>query len=105
MRTRLPVRSALFKHDTGGLVVKWVTISESLLLYVFAFLLPPALNNEVGIDNKAPSHSWMELDHEAIGIELKSWFRVYEGSERQQLLTQSIKYCFELLHYVIEWLQ
>jgi hypothetical protein len=39
MRTRLPVRSALFKHDTGGLVVKWVTISESLLLYVFAILL------------------------------------------------------------------
>jgi hypothetical protein len=38
MRTRLPVRSALFKHDTGGLVVKWVTISESLLLYVFEFL-------------------------------------------------------------------
>jgi hypothetical protein len=38
MKTRLPVRSALFKHDTGGLVVKWVTISESLLLYVFAFL-------------------------------------------------------------------
>jgi hypothetical protein len=38
MRTRLPVRSALFKHDTGGLVVKWVTISESLLLYVFCFL-------------------------------------------------------------------
>jgi hypothetical protein len=39
MKTRLPVRSALFKHDTGGLVVKWVTISESLLLYVFAFLM------------------------------------------------------------------
>jgi hypothetical protein len=38
MRTRLPVRSALFKHDTGGLVVKWVTISESLLLYVFDYL-------------------------------------------------------------------
>jgi hypothetical protein len=36
-KTRLPVRSALFKHDTGGLVVKWVTISESLLLYVFDF--------------------------------------------------------------------
>jgi hypothetical protein len=35
MKTRLPVRSALFKHNTGGLVVKWVTISESLLLYVF----------------------------------------------------------------------
>jgi hypothetical protein len=41
MKTRLPVRSALFKHDTGGLVVKWVTISESLLLYVFADNLPP----------------------------------------------------------------
>jgi hypothetical protein len=38
--TRLPVRSALFKHDTGGLVVKWVTISESLLLHVFAILRP-----------------------------------------------------------------
>jgi hypothetical protein len=42
MKTRLPVRSALFKHDTGGLVVKWVTISESLLLYVFAILQPMA---------------------------------------------------------------
>jgi hypothetical protein len=41
MKTRLPVRSALFKHDTGGLVVKWVTISESLLLYVFAFFPTP----------------------------------------------------------------
>jgi len=34
--TRPPIRSALFKYDTGGLVVKWVTISESLLLYLFA---------------------------------------------------------------------
>jgi hypothetical protein len=38
LRTRLPVRSALFKQDTGGLVVRWVTTSESPLLYVFAFL-------------------------------------------------------------------
>ncbi|KAF2786999.1 hypothetical protein K505DRAFT_258676, partial [Melanomma pulvis-pyrius CBS 109.77] len=37
MKIGLPVRSALHKHDTGGLVVKWVTIGESLLLYVFAF--------------------------------------------------------------------
>jgi hypothetical protein len=36
LKTRLPVRSALFKQRTGGLVVKWVTISESPLLYVFA---------------------------------------------------------------------
>ncbi|KAH4060128.1 hypothetical protein HBI37_193000 [Parastagonospora nodorum] len=37
MKTRLPVRSAIYKHRTGGLVVKWVTISESPLLYVFTF--------------------------------------------------------------------
>jgi hypothetical protein len=36
LRTTHPVCSAIFKQDTGGLVVKWVTISESLLLYVFA---------------------------------------------------------------------
>ncbi|ORY12857.1 hypothetical protein BCR34DRAFT_482058, partial [Clohesyomyces aquaticus] len=35
----LPVRSALHKLDTGGLVVAWVTSSESLLLYVFAVFL------------------------------------------------------------------
>jgi hypothetical protein len=51
MKTRLPVRSALFKHDTGGLVVKWVTISESLLLYVFASPFcqsPPETLTETG---------------------------------------------------------
>ena len=39
MRIRLPVRSAIYKHCTGGLVVRWVTTSESPLLYVFAFFL------------------------------------------------------------------
>jgi hypothetical protein len=40
--TRLPVRSALFKQRTGGLVVRWVTTSEYPLLYVFAiFFLHP----------------------------------------------------------------
>jgi hypothetical protein len=33
----LPVCSAVLKQDTGGLVVKWVTIGEYLLLYVFDF--------------------------------------------------------------------
>ena len=33
--TRLPVRSAIYKQCTGGLVVRWVTTSESPLLYVF----------------------------------------------------------------------
>jgi hypothetical protein len=35
LNTTHPVCSAIFKQDTGGLVVKWVTIGESLLLYVF----------------------------------------------------------------------
>jgi hypothetical protein len=36
MKTELPVRSVVLKHRTGGLVVRWVTTSESPLLYVFA---------------------------------------------------------------------
>ena len=39
LKTRLPVRSALFKQRTGGLVVRWVTTSEYPLLYVFAGFL------------------------------------------------------------------
>ena len=38
LKTRLPVRSALFKQRTGGLVVRWVTTSEYPLLYVFVLL-------------------------------------------------------------------
>ena len=34
-RTGLPVRSAVLKPHAGKLVVRWVTTSESLLLYVF----------------------------------------------------------------------
>src|SRR3954471_24035589 len=37
-RTGLPVRSAVLKPHAGKLVVRWVTTSESLLLYV-VFLL------------------------------------------------------------------
>mgnify|MGYP003624101674 CR=1 FL=1 len=33
----LPVRSAVLKLVTGGLVVRWVTTGESPLLYVFGF--------------------------------------------------------------------
>jgi hypothetical protein len=39
LRTELPVRSAVLKQCTGGLVVRWVTTSESPLLYVFAYFL------------------------------------------------------------------
>ena len=34
-----PVRSAIHKPQIGRLVVGWVTTSEYLLLYVFAFLV------------------------------------------------------------------
>ncbi|EMD85260.1 hypothetical protein COCHEDRAFT_1119423, partial [Bipolaris maydis C5] len=34
-----PVRSGLYKQFTGGLVVRWVTTSESPLPYVFGFIL------------------------------------------------------------------
>ncbi|RAL16644.1 hypothetical protein BO97DRAFT_456369, partial [Aspergillus homomorphus CBS 101889] len=37
-KTGLPVRSAVLKPHAGRLVVGWVTTSESLLLYVFAFV-------------------------------------------------------------------
>jgi hypothetical protein len=37
--TQDPVRSPYDKTLSGGLVVKWVTIGESLLLYVFAIPL------------------------------------------------------------------
>src|SRR5690242_19062224 len=40
LKTRLPVRSALFKQRTGGLVVRWVTTSEYPLLYVFLHFHP-----------------------------------------------------------------
>ena len=39
LKTRLPVRSALFKQRTGGLVVRWVTTSEYPLLYVFVYFV------------------------------------------------------------------
>jgi hypothetical protein len=38
LRTRLPVRSAIFKQCTGGSVLRWVTTGESPLLYVFVFV-------------------------------------------------------------------
>ena len=43
--TRLPVRSALFKQRTGGLVVRWVTTSEYPLLYVFDNFFAPTVVN------------------------------------------------------------
>jgi hypothetical protein len=35
LKIELPVRSAVLKQDTGGLVVRWVTTGEYPLLYVF----------------------------------------------------------------------
>ena len=41
LKIRLPVRSAIYKQCTGGLVVRWVTTSESPLLYVLVFFVQP----------------------------------------------------------------
>jgi hypothetical protein len=38
LKIELPVRSAVLKQCTGGLVVRWVTTGEYPLLYVFVFL-------------------------------------------------------------------
>ncbi len=35
LRTELPVRSAVLKQGTGGIVLRWVTALEVPLLYVF----------------------------------------------------------------------
>ncbi|KAH7399616.1 hypothetical protein BKA66DRAFT_168751 [Pyrenochaeta sp. MPI-SDFR-AT-0127] len=43
LKTELPVRSAVLKQCTGGLVVRWVTTSESPLLYVFAIFFGDSL--------------------------------------------------------------
>jgi hypothetical protein len=37
LKIELPVRSAVLKQCTGGLVVRWVTTGEYPLLYVFVF--------------------------------------------------------------------
>jgi hypothetical protein len=37
LKIELPVRSAVLKQCTGGLVVRWVTTGEYPLLYVFCF--------------------------------------------------------------------
>jgi hypothetical protein len=37
LKIELPVRSAVLKQYTGGLVVRWVTTGEYPLLYVFGF--------------------------------------------------------------------
>jgi hypothetical protein len=38
LKIELPVRSAVLKQCTGGLVVRWVTTGEYPLLYVFDFV-------------------------------------------------------------------
>jgi hypothetical protein len=51
LKTRLPVRSALFKQRTGGLVVRWVTTSEYPLLYVFGIVFAPPTFWSIAIDH------------------------------------------------------
>jgi hypothetical protein len=52
LNSALPVRSAVLKQDTGGLVVRWVTTSESPLLYIFvanSILTRNFLNHHINI--------------------------------------------------------
>lgn len=44
VRTRHPVRSAIYKHVIAGLVLRWVTTWESPVLFV---LLPRSLDGRV----------------------------------------------------------
>ncbi|QRC99377.1 hypothetical protein JI435_102240 [Parastagonospora nodorum SN15] len=52
MRTTHPVCSASFKHRTGGLVVKWVTISESPLLNVFGYIFALFFTRNIVLDRR-----------------------------------------------------
>jgi hypothetical protein len=55
--TRLPVRSALFKQRTGGLVIRWATTSEHPLLNVFAKSF--FLNNIGALENDVRDNSYI----------------------------------------------
>ncbi|KAH8635920.1 hypothetical protein IG631_07754 [Alternaria alternata] len=56
LKIRLPVRSAIYKQCTGGLVVRWVTTSESPLLYVFAFCFTSLSNRVIHTRRVPPSN-------------------------------------------------
>ena len=47
-----PVRSPVHKLRTGRLVFEWVTIGESLLLYVFGFFYTQDCYNFASIDDQ-----------------------------------------------------
>jgi hypothetical protein len=56
----LPVRSAVLKQCTGGLVVRWVTTSEYPLLYVFAILLDVTKGEEGRWRDESGSFWWLD---------------------------------------------
>jgi hypothetical protein len=68
VRTRA---SALFKQDTGGLVVRWVTTSESPLLYVFIFLLKLENEGRIGVVAQRRPHVFFGHRSSADGVLLK----------------------------------
>ena len=63
VRTGHPVRSAIHKHWTGRLVLEWVTIWESRLLYVFVLLFIAAYTAVLskGQDVMAEGGCWGEM--------------------------------------------
>jgi hypothetical protein len=66
VKTGHPVRSAIHKHKTGRLVLEWVTIWESRLLYVFAFCSQPTCRAAYG-EMASMSSSWLHNHGQLIG--------------------------------------
>jgi hypothetical protein len=60
LKIELPVRSAVLKQCTGGLVVRWVTTSEYPLLYVFAILLDVTKGEEGRWRDESGSFWWLD---------------------------------------------
>ncbi|OAK94022.1 hypothetical protein IQ06DRAFT_363822, partial [Phaeosphaeriaceae sp. SRC1lsM3a] len=88
LKTRLPVRSALFKQRTGGLVVKSVTISESPLLYVFGLFLADVgpMRVEETTDTLRKSSVMMALKTAVTGVERQVLLEV-QGSMKSTIST------------------
>ncbi|KAF1936157.1 hypothetical protein EJ02DRAFT_359757, partial [Clathrospora elynae] len=62
LKIELPVRSAVLKQCTGGLVVRWVTTSESPLLYVFfCRWVDPIYLHEGVIQDQVVETLWLKV--------------------------------------------
>ncbi|KAF1364889.1 hypothetical protein EJ07DRAFT_97427, partial [Lizonia empirigonia] len=90
LKTRLPVRSAIFKQRTGGLVVRWVTTGESPLLYVFAIFLPCFY-----MVHGQKSYSDLRVDH-VVGICYVCWQSVKQTPQQCFKVSRLLSFIFAL---------